>query len=154
MSFLHIIFLTYNFDSASATWSSWLKDVQISKVVHLSIILPSLIVIRKYICWRAYLIVLTSFTSLLLNISPEICLASDTPCSSEMIDFLILIHILKFWWPDQCGPQTVPWCRPVACSHEMKTCSLQCINNTVISVSVRTDSKCQLRVWLQILLLY
>ena len=47
-------------------------------------------------------------TPLPLHISPQITFMSDVPSASEMINFLILVHVFQFRWSNQASPKAVP----------------------------------------------
>ena len=83
-----------------------------------------------------------------LHIPPQVALVSNIPRSSEVIDLLERIHVLKFAWSYQACPQTVP-CRTIA---QSKASELESINHTVVGVCRVIDPESQSGKRLQIFL--
>lgn len=70
------------------------------------------------------------------------------PSSSEVIEFLVLVHVLELTWSYETCPQAVPSCSV----REAEASDLECIHHAIVSVSRVIYFEGQDRKWLQIFL--
>ena len=106
--FIYYLLPTNNSYTSAATRSGGLHDIHVSKVGELSFMVPPLPVFRHQISWWTYLEFSTMSSPLSGNISPQISLMPDGPCSGKMINLLIGIHTFQSAASDETRPEAVP----------------------------------------------
>lgn len=148
---VYLVLLSDDFDSSSAWRGSWLQNVHVFKVVHFSVIHPPFVILWENVGCRCNFEVPTMFPPLLLHITPHVGFRTKTPGIWEMVYFLLSVHMLQLVWSYESWPHAVPGDWPVTRSDEMKACSFECVDYTVINMSL-ANSKGQVTRWLQLLL--
>jgi hypothetical protein len=91
------------------------------KPFHFSIVKPSLIVLREYVCRWSNIILLAMSSFHLENIPPQVVLSSQMPSPRKMIDLLILINALQLGSFNEACPKHVP----SISANKPKSCCLQ-----------------------------
>jgi hypothetical protein len=92
---LDVVLLAHDSNALATTHVSWLQNVEIFVVAELSLLLPPLVVLWKYVSRRTDLEFFSMSPSLSLGIPPEVGLTPQTPCAWEVVDLLVLIHAFK-----------------------------------------------------------
>lgn len=70
LALIDSIFLPNDLDASSTTCCSWLQNIHVLEIIHLTVIHPTLVVLWENISWRAQLELFAVFPPLLLHIPP------------------------------------------------------------------------------------
>ena len=121
-------------------------------IIHLPIIDPSLVVLRKHVGHRAYLELLAVLPPLLLHIPPQVGFAAEAPGSRKMINLLIRIQASQLARPNQGRPNNIQALGSLPAIHQMEACGLEGIDDAVVGVRLAADSEGKVRVRHQLVL--
>ncbi len=78
------------------------------EALHLALIEPALVILWEYISGRSNVVILSVRALHAEHIPPQVVFSAKMPSTREMIDFLILVYILKLVGLDQSSPQKIP----------------------------------------------
>jgi hypothetical protein len=124
------LFFANDSDASPAARGSWFHNVHIFVVVQLSLVAPTFVVLGEKICGWSYFKVFSVSAALTLNITPQIAFVANIPCSSKVVDFLELVHVLEFTGTDEACPKAVPGCSVT----ESEASEFECVDNAVVGV--------------------
>jgi hypothetical protein len=138
-SFVDGLFFRNDFDPATATRCSRLENEHVFEIIHLSFVAESLIVLWEQVGVWTDLKILSISSPLSLHVAPQVSLVTNVPSACKMIDFLKLIHVLEFAWPNQTGPEGIPG----STFAEPEAGCFECIDDAVVGVGRVVDPECQ-----------
>jgi hypothetical protein len=127
-----LVLLTNDLYSSAAACSSWLQNVHVFVVVHLSVVDPSFVVLWQDVSGGTDVELFALLSPLSLNVSPQVCLAAEPPRSDEVVDLLTHVHAFEPRLLDEGGPQTVP----VVALHNRESGCFEGVDDTIVCVSL------------------